>query len=228
MGVSVAFLGALVSCNSGNFGRSAAFSFLACFPAGILEVATGILVQLDSDDADLGTVFSIIFLGRTAVGSIFTAVFVAILTNKVPTELTKYVPSAAEQAGLPASSITELFTAITAGTPQALAAVPGMTPKIEAAVGAALGNAYAAAYAYVYYAAIAVGLVGFIACVCIKDYDPYFTSHIPRQIYKGGRDDMGAVKGAAMGSGGTGSDVSDDIQADEEKTKTVHSVAPKV
>ena len=141
---------------------SAAFSFLACFPAGILEVATGILVQLDSDDADLGVVFSIIFLGRTAVGSIFTAVFVAILTNKVPGELAKYVPSAAEQAGLPASSIKPLFTAIAAGTSDALLAVPGMTPEIAAAVGAALANAYAATYAYVYYAAIAIGIVGLI------------------------------------------------------------------
>jgi hypothetical protein len=37
-----------------------------------------------------------------------------------------------------------------------------MTPKIEAAVAAALANSYAAAYAYVYYAAVAVGLVGVI------------------------------------------------------------------
>jgi hypothetical protein len=72
------------------------------------------------------------------------------------------VPPAAENAGLPASSIPDLFAAITAGTADALAAVPGMTPKIEAAVAAGLANAYASAYAYVYYAAVAVGLVGVI------------------------------------------------------------------
>jgi hypothetical protein len=32
-----------------------------------------------------------------------------------------------------------------------------------------------------------------IACCCIKDYDPYFTNHIPRQLYKGGKEDRGAV-----------------------------------
>lgn len=202
MGVSVAFvgtcalwyakqvhplmhrpLGALVTCNPSNFGRSAAFSFLATFPAGILEVAAGLLVQLDSNDADLGTVFgkflnalvanfckqcltigrsAIIFLGRSAIGTVFTAVFVAILNNKVPSELASHVPPAAESAGLPASSIPDLFKAITAGTAAALEAVPGMTPEIAAAVGAAVPDAYAAAYAYVYYAAIAVGLVGLI------------------------------------------------------------------
>ena len=56
MGVSVAFMGALASCNAGNFGQSAAFSFLATFPAGILEIMSVLLVQMDSNDADLGTV----------------------------------------------------------------------------------------------------------------------------------------------------------------------------
>jgi Fungal trichothecene efflux pump (TRI12) len=56
MAVSVAFLGALASCKSGNFGQSAAFSFLATYPAGILEIMSVLLVQMDSNDADLGTV----------------------------------------------------------------------------------------------------------------------------------------------------------------------------
>jgi len=32
------------------------FSFLATFPAGILEIMSVLLVQMDSNDADLGTV----------------------------------------------------------------------------------------------------------------------------------------------------------------------------
>ena len=194
MAVSVAFLGALISCNPGNFSQSAAFSFLATFPAGILEVASGLLVQLDSNDADLGTCFSIIFLARTAVGAIFTAIFVAILSNTAPTELAKTVPPAAEAAGLPASSIPALFQALTAGTSEALMAVPGMTAEIAGAVAAATADGYAKAYSYVYYAAIAVGIVGLIACCCIKDYDPYFNNHVSRQIYKGGKENAGAVQ----------------------------------
>jgi hypothetical protein len=132
-------------------------------------------------------------------------VYSAILDNKIPIELANHVPPAALNAGLPKSSLTDLFNAIALGTPAALAKVPGITPSIEAAVGAAIANAYAAAYAYVYYAAVAVGLVGLIgtlfllwrksprdhgrrltclACCLIRDYDKYFTSHVPRQIYK--------------------------------------------
>lgn len=123
---------------------------------------TGLLVQLDSDDADLGTCFSIIFLGRTGVGCVFTAVFVAILQNEAPTKLQEFVIPAALNAGLPEASLTDLFTALGAGTVAALEGVPGMNPEILAAVGAATANAYAAAYSYVYYAAVAVGIVGLI------------------------------------------------------------------
>jgi hypothetical protein len=123
---------------------------------------------------------------RSAVGAIMAAVFVAILSNKAPVKILAYVPPAAIDAGLPESSLAELFAAISAGTPSALAKVSGMTPQIEAAVGSSLSNAYAAAYAYVYYAAVAVACVGLVACICVKDYDGFFTSHVPRKIYASG------------------------------------------
>jgi hypothetical protein len=125
---------------------------------------------------------------RSAVGAIMAAVFVAILTNKVPSKIVQFVPVAAVKAGLPESSLADLFAAINAGTPEALALVPGITPDIEVAVGESLSNAFAAAYAYVYYAAVAVGAVGLIACICVKDYDALFTGHVPRKIYTAGEE----------------------------------------
>ncbi|OQV06491.1 hypothetical protein CLAIMM_11048 [Cladophialophora immunda] len=224
MAVSVAFLGALASCNSSNFSQSAAFSFLATFPAGILEVMTGLLVQLDSNDADLGTCFSIIFLGRTGVGCIFTAVFVAILSNEAPKKLQEYVVPAALNAGLPKSSLTDLFTALGVGTTAALEAVPGMTNEILAAVGSATATAYAAAYSYVYYAAVAIGVIGLFACVIIKDYDPLFTDHIPRQIYRGGKEDAGAVLALTKpGEGEYGHD-----KVGEEHREEIHDSSEQV
>jgi Fungal trichothecene efflux pump (TRI12) len=205
MAFSVAFLGALSTCNADNFAQSAAFSFLSTFTAGILEIAPVILCQLDTDDSELGTVVgmwsfttyrilyantvtALIFCFRSGIGSIITAVFLAILTSKVPTEIAAKVVPAALAAGLPETSLTSLFAAITAGTPAAYAAVPDLTPEIQAVVAASLSNAYAAAYAYVYYAAVAVGIVGLGACCAIRDYDPYFTNHLSRQIYKAGEE----------------------------------------
>ncbi|KIW84313.1 hypothetical protein Z517_03563 [Fonsecaea pedrosoi CBS 271.37] len=184
--IVVAFSGALASGNTENKGQSAAFSFLTTFPVGILEVVPGILVQLEIDDTELGTAFAILGFLRTAFGSIMTAVFLAILTSKIPTEMAHYIPGAAINAGLPQSSLGDLFKAIAAGTTEALDRVPGITEAIVAAVAKAKAQSYAAAYAYVYYSTIAIGAVGLIAVFSMKDYDPLLNDHVSRQVYKKG------------------------------------------
>lgn len=115
------------------------------------------------------------------------AVFVAILNNKVPSEIASQVPVAAIAAGLPSSSLEDLFAAITAGTADSMAAVPGITTSISAAVSQSLSDSYASAYAYVYYAAVAFGILGLIAALCMKDYDNLLTSHVSRTIRQDGK-----------------------------------------
>jgi len=51
------FSGALAASNQHNKSLAAAFSFLTTFPNGILELIPASLVQMDANDADLGTVF---------------------------------------------------------------------------------------------------------------------------------------------------------------------------
>ncbi|KIX97078.1 uncharacterized protein Z520_07192 [Fonsecaea multimorphosa CBS 102226] len=185
MTILVTFTGAMASCKPSNLSRSAAFSFFAGFPAAWLELVPALLIQLESNDVDLGTVYAIIYSSRAIVGSIMTAVYLAILSSKITSEILKYVPDAAVKAGLPDSSVAQLLVAIAAGgTPDTLSKVPGVTASVNEAVGAALVVAYTAAYSYVYYAAIAFGGVGLIACFCMRDYDQYLTNHVPRQIYR--------------------------------------------
>lgn len=99
--------------------------------------------------------------------------------------------------------------------------MPGITPQIEAVLGAALSNAYAAAYAYVYYAAVAVGLVGLIACFCIRDYDQYFNNHVPRQIYKASNEKLiPGEKSLAYEKGSEENSIGKDIEASHEEVST--------
>jgi len=120
---------------------------------------------------------------RTILGSIFTAVFIAILTNKLPGQLQKHLIPEALAAGLPESSLPQLLTAVTGGSQAALTAVPGMNSTILAVVNDGAADSYAGAYAYVYYAALALGLVCFIAAACLRDFDQYLTNHVSRQVY---------------------------------------------
>ncbi|KAK4947679.1 hypothetical protein LTR10_013625 [Elasticomyces elasticus] len=185
--IVMTFSAALASSNQYTRGQSAAFSFLTTFPAGVLELIPVSLVQMEANDADLGTVFAILFLARTTLGSIFATIYIAILDNKLPAEILAKVPAAALAAGLPKSSLTALLTATVTGTAAALKAVPGMTTEIQAVVTNALLDAHASAYSYIYYASIPVNLCGVIAALCLRGYDHLLTSHVPRQIYNKGK-----------------------------------------
>jgi hypothetical protein len=53
----IAFAGALSQCDRQKKSQGIAFSFLVALPVGWFEVGTGLLVQLISDDLDLGIAF---------------------------------------------------------------------------------------------------------------------------------------------------------------------------
>jgi hypothetical protein len=74
MSVTVSFCGALAATNRHTKPMAAAFSFLATLPVGVLELIPGLLVQMDSNDADLGTVFGE-FNTNHFVAHIFNDVF---------------------------------------------------------------------------------------------------------------------------------------------------------
>jgi hypothetical protein len=147
---------------------------------------------------------AILYSLRFIVGSFMTAVYLAVLSSKTTQKLSTYIPHVAVEAGLPQSSIPVLLQAIDLGTPEAMKSVPGINDRIQAAVGAELPYAYAAAYAYVYYAAVAVAGVGLIACFCVKNYDPYFTNHVPRQIYRLNQDEVGGSESEKQNPGAWG------------------------
>lgn len=164
---------------------------------------------------------------RTAWGSIFTTVFLAILTAKIPIEIASHVPAAVTAVGLPASSLTGLFAAVANGTPAALEAVPGFNAEVGTALASSLSASYAAAYAYVYYAAVAVGCCGIIAACCMKDYDDLLTTHISRQIYHKGEGVTGPVD-EKLGDLEQGSDSGHNIEStktDAEHRETVSNAS---
>lgn len=132
----------------------------------------------------LTTELAILSAVRTVSGAIFQAVFIAILTSKAKAEIAARVPAAVLQAGLPQSSLPELFAAVQAQSAAAIGAVPGMSPTIASALTDSLSDAYAVAFSYVYYAGAAVGATAIIASLFLKDYDQFLTTHTPRQIYK--------------------------------------------
>ncbi|OJD19321.1 hypothetical protein AJ78_00680 [Emergomyces pasteurianus Ep9510] len=179
-----AFIGALAQCNPNNKGFGIAMSFLAAVPIGFVEQQTGAITQLFAADKDIGTSFGTMGCMRTGVGAIGTAVLLAILSSKSKTELAAHVIPAALGAGLPQSSLEALFSAMLAGTPTAMQSVPGISPQIMAAVATAQTAGYTAAYKYVYYAAVAFGLVACISAMFLRPIGHLLTNHVPKMVEK--------------------------------------------
>jgi MFS family permease len=192
------FLGTMVTVSRKSMGQGIALSFLSCFAIGWLEVVTMLIVQYLVPDKDLGVAFckyhlshaklfltipGITSANRAIVGSVFTSIFVAILSNKLPGQMQEKLVPAVLDAGLPESSLPDLFAAVTNASQDALKAVPEMNTDRLLVANNAISDSYSGAYAYIYYTALALGIVAVLASLCLRDFDRYLTDHVSRRIH---------------------------------------------
>lgn len=102
------------------------------------------------------------------------------MTAFLPQEI---VP-AVQDAGLPASSIPDLFAAVTNGTAAALEMVPGMSNGVLDALALAKKHAQAHAFKVVYLATLAFTGIGLVAAFFITDVSAYLTNYVNKTIRK--------------------------------------------
>lgn len=193
------FIGALAHCNPDNKTFAIVCSFLAALPIGFVEQQTGAIAQLVVGDREIGTSFGTMGCVRVGTWAIGTGIVLAILTGehstftyeksetdifkaKIPVELEAHIVPAALKAGLPATSIADLFAAIFASSETAMAAVPGINAEIISAVGRAQLDGYAAAYRYIYYATIPFGVLATASAVALRPVAHLLTSHVPKMV----------------------------------------------
>lgn len=112
------------------------------------------------------------------------SIFLAIYSNRLTAALPQQIIPAVKAAGLPASSIPDLFIAITNGTSTALENVPGMNESVFEALELATKLAYTHAFKVVYLATVAFTGIGLIAAFFIVDVDHYLTSYVNKTIHK--------------------------------------------
>jgi hypothetical protein len=119
-----------------------------------------------------------------------------VYTNKVPGYLESIVPARVLAAGLPESQLELLMNAAAAANQSALTEIEGMTPELLVTTNIAVSDAYSKSYAYVYYFAVAVGMVAIAASICMRDFDKYLTGHVSRQLYRKKDADTDPLEGA--------------------------------
>lgn len=176
----LAFSAAMVSIQPGQEAKGVGLMFMACFMVGIVEICSLALAPLALPSEDIGAALGALGSIRSAGASVATAIYVTILDNKLAQFVPQYVTPAALNAGLPKTSLTQLFTALTAGD---LTTVPGITPKIEAAVGAADAMAGADSFRYVWYAVVAFACVAVIASCLTVNYGGHLNDKVERKLH---------------------------------------------
>jgi hypothetical protein len=140
----------------GAFDRASALALLIlgtfCFGwnEGVTQTLVGICVR---DQKQIGIAGSI----RSVISTIWSAIFVTVLNNRLNITLPSTVGLAAIDAGLPRSSVPALLNVFTGGTPSAFASVPGLTPKIQQVATVSYKQGSVQAYHTVYGVSDAVG-----------------------------------------------------------------------
>jgi hypothetical protein len=132
----------------------------------LVLIGFGILYQ-----DDIGTAAGLAGTARLLFGAAATAIFSNVTSNKYKQVLAGQVRSNVASLKVPSSSMAKLIAAAAANTAAAYAAVPGITPAIEAAAALANKEAYLTGAHLSYQVALAFGLCGCIAALFIESID---------------------------------------------------------
>ncbi|GJC91286.1 fungal trichothecene efflux pump [Colletotrichum higginsianum] len=161
----VGFVGALASLTPETLNLGIALTILGPFFPSDIGLASGLLASI-----------------RSAGGSIAVAVYTTILSNRLATEIPAAINGPASAAGLSQSQLPALAKAAQAGK---LAAFPGLTSAVKAAVVRVLPSAYTKAFETVYLASLGFGAIAIVGCLFAKDAQKHMTNKVERRMGDG-------------------------------------------
>lgn len=165
-----ALLGAMASCTPDTKERAITLMAIGCFAIGWNETVclanAGIEVE---DQQEIGTAVGTAGSIRSAISTICSSVYVAVLTNRLGQTILAEVPPTVIAAGLPATSVPAFLTGFTTGN---FSSVQGLTAEISAVGARAYKDANAKAYTTVFYTTVAFsGLAIIIVSFLLDIFD---------------------------------------------------------
>jgi len=173
------FVAALASVSPGTHAAFITIGVLATVSIGYVDNITFPGVTLLFEAQDIGLATGALGSIRAMGGAVAQALYVSILQTKVAQYLPANVSPAAIQAGLPESSLPDLFAAITAGD---FSTVPGITPAIIAVVGQEVQKSYVQSFRIVFYATIPFGVLFVIFAALVPNMEQYLKGNVARRL----------------------------------------------
>ncbi len=181
--MGTAFTAAMGATTPHTRAMGAAFTFFSGFSVGAIEAVIYTLCPLTCAPEDIGLAIGTMLCVRLVVPSITVAIDLTVLTNKLATNIPKYVVPAAVGAGLPASDVGPLILALTTGD---FSAVSNISSTVIAAATGGYQEAYTHTFKVIYLSTLAWGAVA-ILCACFTpDMGSHMTDFVGRRLH--GRD----------------------------------------
>lgn len=150
------------------------------FGAPLILIISG--VQLSTPHHLIATATAVTTSSRAVAATVFTAVYAAAFSSRLDSKLPNYVAAAAQQAGLPTTSLHSFVEAFLAKDMSALAQIKGVTPGIMAAAAVALRQAFADSLRVVYIIAVPFGIVACILCLFLGNMKKTMNYHVDAPV----------------------------------------------
>ncbi|KEF60632.1 uncharacterized protein A1O9_02193 [Exophiala aquamarina CBS 119918] len=171
----------MVVMSTAKVGSSAAvWGYTVFFGSGL-----GILLNTLMTAAQLGTppdliasASGLMISTRSVGGSIALAIYNAIFTHTLSSNLNSRVPAAVLPLGLPPSSIGLFIGAMTSGQTDGLTQIPGVTSEVIGTGGNAVLQSFVIAFRYVWITGASFSFVAMIAAWFLLDTKKEFNTHI--------------------------------------------------
>ena len=152
---------------------------------GWIEALTQTMVSIVLENQqEIGVAVGVASSTRPGASTVATAVFTAVLSNRLAITAPKIVPPAVTSAGLPSGSVESFLTALTSGSQEALQSVPGVNDGIIAAGAAAYKDSSALAYSTVYLCTLVFSELGIIFSLFTPNVDDRMTNEVAAVIRK--------------------------------------------
>lgn len=167
-------------CGPGDVAKLLVFQLFANMPFAWITLACYITASLHVPQGDLGLALGLIGTFRFLGSAIGTTVFSTILNNKAASSIISEITSAVVPLGYPASKVSALVEAITAGKTSSL----GLSSTVLQPALQAYKQGWSDAFRMTWLITIPFGVVACCLAVFVADPSPYFTNHTAVHLEK--------------------------------------------
>jgi len=148
--LETAFVAGMAGMTPHSLGGAVTLVALAGLCVGCVNLVSVTMIILRCRDEYIGVAVGLAGTARTVGGAIATAIYSAVLNNKVNEVLPAKVAEAVVPLGFKPEDLSALITALTSGIPTANMTFPGISPRIISSAAYAIKDSHAEGFKLIY------------------------------------------------------------------------------